>query len=74
MEARLVAVSRDSGTEPVPTAAKKEGTSSPDKGVSDSRVLTGVVRCNIGEATCTLLEAVLMLEQALHKGRFFACG
>ena len=36
VEARLVAVSRDSGTEPVPTAAEEEGTSSPDEGVFDS--------------------------------------
>ena len=36
VEARLVAVSRDSDTEPVLTAAEEEGTSSPDDGVSDS--------------------------------------
>ena len=69
-------------TEPVPTAAKEGGASSARRRCLQLRAITGVVRCGrrhydgvkSGKARCTLLEVVLMLNQALHKGRFFARG
>ena len=68
------------GTEPVLMAAEDGGgggggvSSLPDKGCL--RALTGIMRCSgrqhnevvyISKARCTLLEAGLVLTQALHK-------
>ena len=57
------------------------GASSPDEGCL--RALTGIMKCGgrqhnkvvyISKARCALLEAGLVLTQALHKDRFVASG